>query len=120
MSLTSLLALIALYSESLAALPSTSYLKHVDIWFIFSIAFLAAIVVVHVAVEDPRNHETPLIFLPKDPLLPSPSPWQKLREGLRNRSTNWKIMAGAKMGMGVIYVVFQCVYWGRVLRSMWH
>lgn len=49
MSLTTLLVLIALYSDASAALPKTSYIKFIDIWFVFGISFLSLIIFVHLA-----------------------------------------------------------------------
>lgn len=49
MSLTTLLVLIALYSDASAALPKTSYIKLIDIWFVFGISFLSLIISVHLA-----------------------------------------------------------------------
>ncbi|KAG0730363.1 Gamma-aminobutyric acid receptor subunit beta-like [Chionoecetes opilio] len=115
MSLTTLLALVALYSESLAALPSTSYLKHVDIWFVFSIAFLTTIVIAHLLIN---GHNTPLIPLPKNPYFPPPGLWQRLVGKFSNRSTDWKRMAGAKVLLGLTYMIFQAIFWIHVLVSM--
>ncbi|XP_045129174.1 ligand-gated ion channel 50-like isoform X2 [Portunus trituberculatus] len=114
MSLTTLLALVALYSESLGALPSTSYLKHLDIWFVFSIAFLTATVITHLGIND---HNSPVTFLRKESSCPSLALWQRLRFEFQSRSTDWKLMLGAKVGLGVTYVLFQCIYWGRVFSS---
>ncbi|KAK3863709.1 hypothetical protein Pcinc_030547 [Petrolisthes cinctipes] len=49
MSLTTLLVLISLYTDASAALPNTSYIKLIDIWFVFSISFLSLIIAVHLA-----------------------------------------------------------------------
>lgn len=48
MSLTALLVLVALFTDSLAALPGTSYNTHIDTWYIFSMAYLALIIATHV------------------------------------------------------------------------
>ena len=55
MSLTTLLVLILLYSDALDDLPVTSYLKFLDIWYIFSIAFLSSIIAVHLATNVNSN-----------------------------------------------------------------
>ena len=49
MSLTTLLVFISLYTETNNSLPSTSYLKYIDVWFVFSITFLSVIIIVHLA-----------------------------------------------------------------------
>lgn len=55
LSLLALLALVGLYSETLAALPSCSYLRLLDAWLLFSVAFLSAVIAVHVGASDPRR-----------------------------------------------------------------
>ncbi|XP_071514644.1 gamma-aminobutyric acid receptor subunit beta-1-like [Panulirus ornatus] len=47
MSLTTLLMFIALYTETNSSLPSTAYLKHIDVWFVFSLIFLTLVINVH-------------------------------------------------------------------------
>ncbi|KAK8402088.1 hypothetical protein O3P69_001288 [Scylla paramamosain] len=49
MSLTTLLVFISLYTETNNSLPSTSYLKYIDVWFVFSITYLSVIIIVHLA-----------------------------------------------------------------------
>lgn len=48
MSLTSLLVLVALFTDSLASLPGTSYNTHIDTWYIFSMAYLGLIIATHI------------------------------------------------------------------------
>ncbi|XP_069973903.1 pH-sensitive chloride channel 2-like [Penaeus vannamei] len=47
MSLTTLLVFISLYTETSSTLPSTSYIKRIDIWFVFSIVYLTLIIMLH-------------------------------------------------------------------------
>ncbi|XP_042889161.1 glutamate-gated chloride channel-like [Penaeus japonicus] len=49
MSLTTLLVLISLYTDTNSSLPSTAYLKHIDVWFVFNICFLTLIIGIHLA-----------------------------------------------------------------------
>ena len=49
MSLTTLLVFISLYTETSNSLPSTAYLKYIDVWFVFSITYLSVIIIVHLA-----------------------------------------------------------------------
>lgn len=49
MSLTTLLVFISLYTETSGSLPSTAYLKLIDVWFVFSITYLTLIICVHLA-----------------------------------------------------------------------
>ncbi|XP_071549254.1 uncharacterized protein [Panulirus ornatus] len=55
MSLTTLLMLIALYSDTLAALPTCSYLRVMDGWLLFSVGFLSTVIAIHMATNDPRK-----------------------------------------------------------------
>ena len=52
MSLTTLLVLIALYTDTMSSLPVTSYVKLIDVWFIFSVIFLSSIIAVHLITND--------------------------------------------------------------------
>ncbi|KAG0716079.1 Neuronal pentraxin-1 [Chionoecetes opilio] len=57
MSLTALLVLVALYTDSLDILPTIPYNTHTDVWYIFSIAFLGFIIATHLYTStDPGNH----------------------------------------------------------------
>ncbi|XP_063614918.1 gamma-aminobutyric acid receptor subunit pi-like [Penaeus indicus] len=75
MSLTTLLVLISLYTETSSSLPSTAYLKHIDIWFVFNICFLTLIIGIHLATCSSISEGTgsdhqsinPL-FLPRSPV----------------------------------------------------
>ncbi|KAK4323167.1 hypothetical protein Pmani_006116 [Petrolisthes manimaculis] len=61
MSLTTLLVFISLYTETSGSLPSTAYLKLIDVWFVFSITFLTLIICVHLAtftIEPKVSHST--------------------------------------------------------------
>ena len=50
-SLTTLLVLYTLFSQTSSALPKTSYIKMVDIWFFFCISTLFFIIILHVIIE---------------------------------------------------------------------
>ena len=57
MSLTTLLVLVALYTDSLDTLPTIPYNTHMDIWYIFSIVFLGFIIATHLYTSSsPGNH----------------------------------------------------------------
>lgn len=47
MSLTTLLVFISLYTDVSSSLPSTSYVKHIDVWFVYNIVFLSLIIATH-------------------------------------------------------------------------
>lgn len=52
MSLTTLLVLVALYADSLTNLPDTSYITHINTWFIFSMVYLTLIISTHLYTSD--------------------------------------------------------------------
>lgn len=49
MSLTTMLVFMSLYTETSSSLPSTAYLKHIDVWFVFNLTFLTLIIGLHLA-----------------------------------------------------------------------
>ncbi|KAK3855210.1 hypothetical protein Pcinc_038370 [Petrolisthes cinctipes] len=56
LSLTTKLVLYTLFSQASSSLPSTAYVKLIDIWFFFCICTLFFIILVHVVVEHlPRD-----------------------------------------------------------------
>ena len=50
-SLTSLLVLASLFSQTSQAIPKTSYLKLIDVWYIFLIVFDFTVIMVVVLIE---------------------------------------------------------------------
>lgn len=54
MSLTTLLVLVALYTDSLHALPDVNYNTYLDNWYIFSMAYLSLIVASHIMARGSR------------------------------------------------------------------
>ena len=53
LSLLALLTLVSLYSDTLAALPSCSFLRLLDVWLLFSVVFPAAVIAVHIISCNP-------------------------------------------------------------------
>lgn len=51
MSLTTLLVLYTLFSQTSSSLPKTSYIKMIDIWFFLDIAILFVIIILHIIIE---------------------------------------------------------------------
>ncbi|ROT77020.1 putative neuronal pentraxin-2-like [Penaeus vannamei] len=54
MSLTTLLVLVALYTDSLRSLPDVNYNTYLDVWYIFSMAYLSLIVATHIVSRGPK------------------------------------------------------------------
>ncbi|KAK8392671.1 hypothetical protein O3P69_014839 [Scylla paramamosain] len=80
LSLLALMALVSLYSDTLETLPSCSYLRLLDLWLLFSVAFPAAVIAVHMASSGPDKTNASLV----------------LRRG--------------RLLLGILYCLFVCVY----------
>lgn len=105
MSLTTLLVLIALYSDSVTSLPRTSYLKALDIWFMFSIAFLTAIIAAHLVTNRVNTKMADSVALVE--------PWvgRSQDKGCQTRMTNAKVLKVTQILLAVVYFSFQVWYW---------
>ncbi|XP_076030725.1 glycine receptor subunit alpha-2-like [Oratosquilla oratoria] len=58
MSLTTLLVLTSLYTQTAASLPKTSYLKAIDMWLLYFIIVLVCVIITHIFtdfMEDMRS-----------------------------------------------------------------
>lgn len=55
MSVTTLLVLYTLFSQTSDSLPPTAYIKMIDVWFFACILLLFAVIVTHVYVEHLEN-----------------------------------------------------------------
>ncbi|XP_071530483.1 uncharacterized protein [Panulirus ornatus] len=58
MSLTTLLVLVSLYTESLSSLPTTAYNKHIDLWYLFIIVYVSLIIAVHLVTSNFHSTDT--------------------------------------------------------------
>lgn len=72
MSLTTMLVFMSLYTETSSSLPSTAYLKHIDVWFVFNLTFLTLIILVHLATcrgpeegQGPSSPDRSRVFIPR-------------------------------------------------------
>ena len=106
MSLTTLLVLISLYTETLTALPITSYIKLIDVWFIFSITFLSLIISIHLFTCDVITSDSVGYFIKVRP-----------RNGKQDNDTSLdkdkqkqNILNKAKYFLLVLYVIFIVSY----------
>lgn len=110
MSLTTLLVLIAFYSDVLSQLPITAYLKLLDIWFIFSIAYLSIIIFFHLITSDTSYVivERPSVDKPKG-----------RKMAWFSRPSNNCIIKYCRLTLGIGYIFFQSVYWGYILVKIY-
>lgn len=117
MSLTTLLVLISLYTETSSSLPSTAYLKHIDVWFVFNICFLTLIIGIHLATCSSVGEGTRVDHQSKEPLfLPRFYVRDKYESSKLSRK-HWKALADPAFVLGVsrvacamISVVFIAIY----------
>ena len=100
MSLTTLLVLISLYSDTMDDLPVTSYVKFIDIWFMFSITFLTAIILVHLITNNTKKEFSEPLFTKRT---------QKPKPALKKFS-NALILRFAQIFLGGIYILFISTY----------
>ena len=112
MSLTTLLVLISLYTETLNSLPITSYVKIIDIWFIFSITFLSLIIGTHLLTCDPDDGDVTALFRVR-PFASSQPLNTKGTPSKEERAQN--ILNRTKYILGVGYLIFVILYFGWIL-----
>ncbi|XP_068242768.1 gamma-aminobutyric acid receptor subunit rho-1-like [Palaemon carinicauda] len=132
MSLTSLLVLISFYSDTANSLPKTSYLKLLDIWYIFSVTFLSLIIGVHLATNKVDKQKDPSEMNSKvRKVLPMPKgisdsvvSWglkpnlssSELKAKIK-RSYNASVLFVAQILFGLMYVIFHVLYWSKVFDN---
>ncbi|KAK7070303.1 hypothetical protein SK128_013582 [Halocaridina rubra] len=131
MSLTALLVLISLYSDTLTSLPRTSYLKSIDIWYIFSIGFLSLIIAVHLATNKVTM---PTISIPLDSTTRYPLPEVLPVNSVSSKNlsanaihphartkrkilTNANILRMSRVLFLIIYIAFFVWYWLPYIQS---
>nr|XP_045592492.1 uncharacterized protein LOC123754290 [Procambarus clarkii] len=114
-SLTTLLVLYTLFSNTSDALPTTAYVKLVDVWFFFCIFLLFFIIVLHTVVEHQVNmSENKMLtqVLPFDPR-------RTIEKSMRPTSpeaekTLW--WSRYVVIPGIIFL-FNVIYWGLVFSK---
>lgn len=105
MSLTTLLVLVSLYSDTATSLPKTSYLKLIDFWFIFSISFLSAIIAFHLATN--RAAVFPVVPVGVPPVSMNPKWW-----------SNEQVLRVAQVVCALVFLLFQVFYWSYTLQLL--
>ena len=93
MSLTTLLVLISLYTDTMNTLPVTSYVKLLDIWFLFSVAYISMIVMAHLFTSN--NDVVRKLGTKKRYSLPG----------------NESVLKACKIAFGTGYILFHFFYW---------
>ncbi|XP_047496585.1 uncharacterized protein LOC125044171 [Penaeus chinensis] len=110
-SLTTLLVLYTLFNNTSDTLPTTAYVKMVDLWFFFSIFVLFFIIILHVALE----------YVPTTPfkitkVFPTNGEWGKAP---KNPVASWEfgrspeavLKITRKYIIPITMFVFNLVYW---------
>ncbi|CAL4120969.1 unnamed protein product, partial [Meganyctiphanes norvegica] len=65
-SLTTMLVMYTLFSQTAQVLPRTSYVKMVDIWFLFCISILFFIIIFHFVTSFYYEKQDEVIFIHKN------------------------------------------------------
>ncbi|XP_071524207.1 uncharacterized protein [Panulirus ornatus] len=114
-SLTTMLVLYTLFSNTSDALPTTAYVKMIDVWFFFCIFLLFFIIVVHTIVEHMVNLSENQKFtqvLPYDPR-------RTMEKSVRPTSPEAdKLLFLSRYIVipGIIFL-FNLIYWGLVFSK---
>lgn len=124
MSLTTLLVFISLYTETSSTLPSTSYIKRIDIWFVFSIVYLTLIIMFHLvtctsaliatsssSTSTSSNSTSYLPISPFPSILQTKEAWVCVKNRKRLSSDRF-ILKTAQVGLGTFAVIFFVLYFG--------
>lgn len=117
MSLTTLLVLISLYTETSSSLPSTAYLKHIDVWFVFNICFLTLIIGIHLATcssvsegTGSDHQSTGPLFLPHSPARDRDESSKLSRKHRRALTDPAFVLGVSRIVCAIISVAFSVVY----------
>ncbi|KAG7163496.1 Neuronal pentraxin-1-like 1 [Homarus americanus] len=117
-SLTTLLVLYTLYNQTAATLPSTAYVKMIDVWFFTCIFLLFSIIIFHVVVEyihdsnKTQSITTSTISVPRikvNTLSGVSSPERKKAPLLNKIIRKWVVPA--------VFVLFMLVFWSVMVTS---
>ncbi|KAK4321037.1 hypothetical protein Pmani_008145 [Petrolisthes manimaculis] len=116
MSLTTLLVLISLYTETASTLPKTPYLKLIDIWFVFNIVYLSLIITTHLVACRTPSHATHKHR--KVPLFMHYFHEQEKEEeeGKKRPSGSTLILKVAQYIFGMLTVIFLSAYFMTALK----
>ncbi|XP_042891762.1 glycine receptor subunit alpha-3-like [Penaeus japonicus] len=116
MSLTTLLVFISLYTEMASSLPKASYLKSIDVWFVFGIVYLSLVITVHLATcksvmtSQRERKATPIAFFVRrwgnDPEFG----FEKDKRSLSAGSKEATILRIARVSFGIITFLFVFLY----------
>ena len=131
-TLTSLLVMTTLFAQLTATLPKTSYIKMLDIWFLFSMVFCFFIIFIHTMVEfshkyglpdeEKRNNEVSELLSPKvGPVEDEEKNQKKNSKYQRSKNIN-------KYGFyisTITYITFVALFWIYTLieqarQHQWH
>ncbi|KAK3888250.1 hypothetical protein Pcinc_007679 [Petrolisthes cinctipes] len=131
MSLTTLLVFISLYAQTTASLPRTAYLKRIDLWYVFCIAFLTLVIFTNLATSTTTNTrgttaEGPFRWHPSGPVEQRNEAWsskklsnsstqqQQQQEQQRHEESRRKrkelVLKTASVVLGVTSLIFIIVY----------
>ena len=105
MSLTTLLVLISLYTDTSVALPKTPYIKLIDIWYIFSISFISLIITVHLLTSNNLSEVKSISSSKVSPKYTKNSFFKTV-----GAITNRKVLNICKVIFAVVYGIFIFIF----------
>jgi len=94
MSLTTLLVLISLYTDSINKLPATTYIKFLDVWYLYCVVYISTIIFVHIS----SSHLDRIQYVKQKVGWSFPS--------------NEAIIKRSRVIFGLFCFLFNLIYWG--------
>lgn len=114
MSLTTLLVLVSLYTETLSSLPVTSYNKKIEKWYILLIIYVSLIITLHLALSNTSSQQYKnQNFCVKDERLVAKSGkvfWKRERRTWPSLPCAQTVLVGARIVFGFALVVTVCLF----------
>ncbi|XP_042216680.1 glutamate-gated chloride channel alpha-like [Homarus americanus] len=108
MSLTTLLVLTSLYTQTAASLPKTSYLKAIDVWLLCCIIILVLIIVSHIVTDFVTDFDTTIKVFPAKAAM-SPSSRRDRNCNIQNFGP--MLIHLMRILVPVNFFIFNIIYW---------
>ncbi|XP_071537664.1 uncharacterized protein [Panulirus ornatus] len=109
MSLTTLLVLTSLYTQTAASLPKTSYLKAIDIWLLYCIIVLVIIIVSHIFTDFVTNLNKPMKVLPAKTAVSKSSKFESFKTTPKNLGP--ALIRLMRILIPISFFIFNGFYW---------
>lgn len=131
-TLTSALVMTTLFAQVSDTLPKTSYIKMMDIWFLFSIAFNFVIIMFHTLIEFSHKYKNPSEIANLESNFPQnslPIKVSPLPDGLSSKSLvypqnqvdpyRWpkRINRLGFLSTMMVYILFLLIFWTKTFQE---